>query len=247
MKPHAYRTYFWLLLLTLLTSVAILPAAALLKIPLTPPLAALAVAFPVALTALTAGAGLPALKALKSGPPDLLGWLRGAAGGWQMVALALPVAILAGLVIGVLQTAVAYAILHLLNLRLTPTPFWLAIIGAVSGALREEIWYRLGLMTVFIWIGTRLRKRESPRPGIVWTANILAALCFGAQHFSSDFTLLSGQANAAVLGAIILLYHAAAGVVFGWVYWRRGLVAAMTTHFCADMAIAILNALVGVP
>jgi hypothetical protein len=30
------------------------------------------------------------------------------------------------------------------------------------------------------------------------------------------------------------------GVVFGWLYWRKGLIAAMVAHFTADLVIEVL-------
>ena len=35
--------------------------------------------------------------------------------------------------------------------------------------------------------------------------------------------------------AFVLLDNGVAGVVFGWLYWRRGLIAAMVCHGSADV------------
>lgn len=43
-----------------------------------------------------------------------------------------------------------------------------------------------------------------------------------------------------------VIYHGFAGVVFGWLYWRRGLLSAMMGHFAADVVLAVLNAVLAV-
>ena len=43
-----------------------------------------------------------------------------------------------------------------------------------------------------------------------------------------------------------LVLNGLAGVVFGWLYWRRGLLAAMVAHFTFDLVVlAIVPALRG--
>jgi membrane protease YdiL (CAAX protease family) len=41
-----------------------------------------------------------------------------------------------------------------------------------------------------------------------------------------------------VVGRTILV-NAAAGLVFGWLYWRRGLEVAMLAHFSADLVLHV--------
>jgi membrane protease YdiL (CAAX protease family) len=36
-----------------------------------------------------------------------------------------------------------------------------------------------------------------------------------------------------------------AGIVFGWLYWRRGLEMAMLGHFCADLVLHVATPLIG--
>ncbi len=37
-----------------------------------------------------------------------------------------------------------------------------------------------------------------------------------------------------------LVLNGVGGVVFGWLYWRRGLLAAMVAHFSADVVLHVL-------
>jgi len=62
---------------------------------------------------------------------------------------------------------------------------------------------------------------------------VLAALVFGALHFPSI-----APARIPLTGAVIayvLLANGIAGVVFGWMFRRRGLEGAMVAHGSADV------------
>jgi len=57
----------------------------------------------------------------------------------------------------------------------------------------------------------------------------MAATLFGALHLPPLFLGLSVP-----IVAYTLLGNGIPGIVWGWLYWRRGLVAAMVSHFAAD-------------
>ena len=65
----------------------------------------------------------------------------------------------------------------------------------------------------------------------------LAAVLFGLGHLPATAALLP-LTPAVVARAVVL--NGIAGVVFGWLYWRRGLEAAMVAHFCADLVLHVL-------
>jgi len=104
--------------------------------------------------------------------------------------------------------------------------FALTLVGVLYGGITEEILMRWGLMTALAWAGTRLSGRRGP--GVMWTAVWVAALLFGAGHLPALVTLgidLSGPVVARTLAL-----NGVGGVVFGWLYWRRSLEAAMVAH-----------------
>ncbi len=77
---------------------------------------------------------------------------------------------------------------------------------------------------------------------MVWAGNLLAALLFGAAHLpqAAQFYGFSGP-----IAVHTLLLNAIPGVVFGWLYWRRGLVAAMVAHGVADVVLKAVLPLLG--
>jgi membrane protease YdiL (CAAX protease family) len=98
---------------------------------------------------------------------------------------------------------------------------------------------------LLVWLGARLFRQAKASVAIIWVANILTAVVFGAQHLSSDGAVVSGHVSPAVFTALVIAYHAAAGLVFGWLYWRRGALAAMLGHFGADLVITLLDLIPG--
>jgi membrane protease YdiL (CAAX protease family) len=71
----------------------------------------------------------------------------------------------------------------------------------------------------------------------MWTANILTAVLFGLAHLPATAALLP-LTPLVIVRAIVL--NGLAGVVFGWLYWRRGILLAMTSHFCADLVLHVI-------
>jgi hypothetical protein len=110
--------------------------------------------------------------------------------------------------------------------------------GLFYGGIVEELLLRWGVMTVLVWTGWRLIQggMGTPRPAIMWGASVIAALLFGALHLPFTATITS---LTPVIVARALLLNGIVGVVFGWLYWRKSLEAAMlshmTFHICATI------------
>jgi membrane protease YdiL (CAAX protease family) len=177
------------------------------------------------------------------GAPLLVGWIDGQPDARARIARRLPVSIGIGAGVGVVLILVGLAFLPWLPSELNDIPvpsWWQGLLASFSAGVTEELMMRLGLMTLFVWLGARLLGQSQPTPIIVWTANGIAALLFGALH-------LPLAASLAPLTAIMvirtLLLNGIAGVVFGWQYWRHGLVAAMAAHLGADIVLHVLSPL----
>ena len=116
---------------------------------------------------------------------------------------------------------------------------WKGLLASFYGGIGEEVLLRLFLMTLLVWLVARLRRRP-PGAALYWIAIAIAALLFGAGH-------LPAAAGLWPLTAIVVLrtlvLNGVAGLVFGWLYWRRGLEAAMCAHFCADLVLHVASPL----
>src|SRR2546426_886535 len=110
---------------------------------------------------------------------------------------------------------------------------WQGLLASVYGGISEELLTRLFLVSVFAWLLSRVLRGAL----VFWSAIVLAAVLFGLGHLPATAALLpltpAVVARAGILNGI-------AGGVFGWLFWRRGLEAAMVAHFCADLVLHVL-------
>lgn len=114
------------------------------------------------------------------------------------------------------------------------------LLASFYGAISEELQMRLFLMALIVWLAGRLLRRP-PSPAVYWTAIVLAAVIFGALHLPAAHHIWP-MGTVVVMRTIVL--NGLAGVVFGWMFWRRGLEAAMAAHFVADLVLHVATPLI---
>lgn len=104
---------------------------------------------------------------------------------------------------------------------LTGVPLAARVLLFAARALNENIIYRLFLSSLLIWALGRVWKGADGRPaaGAFWTGFILAQ----GLNIWINSTSLAPLTPAAL--AHDLLRYVAPGVVWGWLYWRRGFAA----------------------
>jgi membrane protease YdiL (CAAX protease family) len=119
---------------------------------------------------------------------------------------------------------------------------WKGFLASFYGGIAEEILLRLLVMSFFAWLGSFISKTSEGKPSnaVFWTANILAAVLFGLAHLPATASILP-LTPLVITRAIVL--NGVAGVVFGYLYWKRGLESAMISHFSADIVLHVLFAL----
>jgi membrane protease YdiL (CAAX protease family) len=102
------------------------------------------------------------------------------------------------------------------------------------GGIVEELMLRWGVMSFLVWASWRLAGRPERVPAwCVWTGLTLAALLFAAGHV--PLLLLLVPDPAAWLIALVLVGNSLPGMLFGWLFWRHGLEAAMIAHALAHL------------
>jgi membrane protease YdiL (CAAX protease family) len=129
-----------------------------------------------------------------------------------------------------------------LDLQTSPPAAWKGFLASFYGGIAEEILLRLFVMSFFVWLGHFVSKTVEGKPtaAVIWSANILAAVLFGLGHLPAT-ALLIPLTPLVIARAIVL--NGVLGIVFGWLYWKRGLEAAMISHFSADIVLHVLLAL----
>src|SRR5690606_32745201 len=94
------------------------------------------------------------------------------------------------------------------------------------GGITEEILMRFGLMTFLVWLLFKIFRSLSA--GIYWTAIFVSAVLFALGHFPIVFQSIDNPP--AVLLAYVIIGNSIGGIVFGWLYWKKGLEVAMIAH-----------------
>jgi len=123
-------------------------------------------------------------------------------------------------------------------------PSWdKGLVGSFFGGIGEEIIYRLFFMSLLIWIlKLMIRNRtHSAKNWTVWTAMIFAAILFALAHLPLTASL-STITPLLVIRALLL--NSIAGIGFGYLYWKKGLLYTMITHFFADIALHVIAVLI---
>ena len=106
------------------------------------------------------------------------------------------------------------------------------LLRSLSAALTEEIAFRLGLMTLFIWLIRWIVRKSSFDEPSSWIGNFLAALVFAGAHLPPVLSVDVPNWNLILL---IVVFNTIGGMVMGWLYVRYCLLAAVFAHFIADL------------
>ncbi|SIS47231.1 CAAX protease self-immunity [Zobellia uliginosa] len=94
------------------------------------------------------------------------------------------------------------------------------------GGITEEILMRFGFMTLLVWSAFKITKNLNDLT--YWIGIVLASLLFAIGHFPMVFSVVENPS--ALFLTFVMLGNSIAGLFFGWLYWRKGLEAAMVAH-----------------
>jgi hypothetical protein len=94
------------------------------------------------------------------------------------------------------------------------------------GGIVEEILTRWGLMSMFVWLGSLAFGQ--PGPAVVWGAILISGVLFGLGHAPSY--LAAGCHKTVSFFSAMIALNLWASLIFGWLFWQYGLLAAMLAH-----------------
>ena len=94
------------------------------------------------------------------------------------------------------------------------------------GGILEEVLSRWGMMSALAWLGFKLS--GSTGPGVMWAAIILSGIIFGLLHIPNY--VVTGSRLSLPFGLLMLFLNLWASLVFGWLFWQYGLLAAIGAH-----------------
>ncbi|MEL7449008.1 MAG: CPBP family glutamic-type intramembrane protease [Pseudomonadota bacterium] len=114
------------------------------------------------------------------------------------------------------------------------------LLVSISAAIGEEVWLRLGVMTILAWLLVRMLGKQELTPRIAWTAIAVSAVAFGAIHLPQ----LAAADAASPFGVIAtILGNSLVGIACGWFFWKHGIIAAIAAHFAVDVVLHVITAL----
>ena len=193
--------------------------------------------------------GLGVLLANKIGCGALLveSWLAGeksTARNWAVLRSSIATGAGVGLVLLLLLVFVFIPLVPPLRAILAAdAALWKKFLAAFYGGITEEVLLRLFLFSLVAWLLGLISRAPDrlPSAGAMWLANVLAAIVFGLAHLPS--ATMSGAPITPLLVFAVLTLNGIASLTFGYLYWKRGLEAAMIAHFVTDVVLYVFGTL----
>ena len=105
------------------------------------------------------------------------------------------------------------------------------------GGLTEEILMRFGLMTLIVWLISKIFK--GTKPIVYWIGIIVASIIFALGHFPIAYQAVENPSTG--LLTYILIGNTIGGLIFGWLYWKKGLESAFFAHIFAHVIMVMVE------
>jgi len=148
--------------------------------------------------------------------------------------------ILLGLLAGILIVLVAFIFGKLLpsEFKALENKIELTLLARVGyGGIVEELLMRFGLMTLVVWITSKLTKKLNTTT--YWIGIIFSTILFAVGHFPVVFASISQPSF--LLLTYVLIGNSVGGLILGWLYWKKGLESAMIAHAFAHVAMVSIG------
>lgn len=89
----------------------------------------------------------------------------------------------------------------------------------------------------YLWGAMAVVRRPQPNVALTWLAIIASSLLFALAHLPLAGTV--GQITPSVVG-FIMVANAFVGMLLGWLFWSRGLLAATIAHASIDVVMKVI-------
>jgi membrane protease YdiL (CAAX protease family) len=200
-----------------------------------------------------AAIGLLVAPKIGLGAPYLESWLDGAPRPARPISSIVRPALFWATVTALIAFAIDGFFHYALEV-ITPAPeihariavsWWRTGLASLWAPWAEEIFDRLFLLSLLAWLGIKLFRVSATGRGrwiALWTANLATALFFGWYHISNEELFVDPVPFIVALRTVLIILPA--GLAFGWIYMRRGLEAAILSHFIIDVIVHVVRPIV---
>ena len=105
------------------------------------------------------------------------------------------------------------------------------------GGITEELLLRWGVMTLLVWLAWRVLQKGEGKPRAAWfvSAIIISSVVFGLGHLPL-VRAMAVNFTVAIVGYIVVA-NALFGLIAGYLYWKRGLEAAIIAHMLTHVVL----------
>lgn len=146
--------------------------------------------------------------------------------------------IIAGICVGFILYILEITVFRSSSLSALHPPFETGLLASFYGGINEEVLLRLFLFILAYFLLRKIFKFElQSRVTFLWIANVVVAIIFGLGHLPAALKLAEPSSFEIFR---VLLLNGIPSIVFGWLYWSRGLWTAMTAHFTADLMVHVI-------
>lgn len=116
-------------------------------------------------------------------------------------------------------------------------PLATRVLIVIFSSVTEELVYRVGVSTLVASVTFLALRKQTRRaaPISIWLGILVACILFGLAHVGNLSDVPHPYLRALTLNGV-------AGLVLGWLYWYRGLEAAILAHLGADAAVYLVLA-----
>lgn len=262
-RPYPWRTFAFLVGAGTLTGPLVLPYFQGLQAiaPVPQPQASMSLGLLVLATLArnlvllvpAAGLGLLVARRIGLGAPYLESWLDGAPRPAEPFSSIVRPALFWAAVTALVAFGVDAIFLYGLGVDF-PAPeiharidvaWWRSGLASFWAPFAEEIVDRLFLLSLVAWLGMKLFRVSGEgraRMVALWGANLATALFFGWYHISNEELFAATVPAIVALRTVLIILPV--GLAFGWLYLRRGLEAAILSHFAIDIIVHVVRPLV---
>ncbi len=117
------------------------------------------------------------------------------------------------------------------------------LVKILYGGVTEETLMRWGLMTALLWLSWRFLQRSEgvPHRRYVWASALIASVLFGVLHLPAVMAI--GVELSAPVASFVVVANSLPGLLFGYLYWRYGLEAAIGAHGLAHIVATLAPSL----